>query len=149
MGMSSFCLFVSQGGQYQHSEQPAVQDGAVRQQPGEPGRGTNASLPGGEEKSRKSTLPDLATVRIFIIWILLLLYYVYTSELLIIKPEKMTLFSVLCRSTYSLFKFHGNGRVHQLSLLSHTLTNIHIYSYVSREEMKGQGKMGADKQTSH
>lgn len=89
MGMSSFCLFVSQGGQYQHSEQPAVQDGAVRQQPGEPGRGTNASLPGGEKKSRKSTLPDLATVRIIIIQIFVLHYYpYYQSELLLIKLRK-------------------------------------------------------------
>ena len=86
MGMLSFCLFSSQGGKYQYSEQLAVQDGAVRQQPGEPGRGTNASLPGGEKKSRKSTLPDLATVRIIIIPIFVLPYYpYYQSELLLIK----------------------------------------------------------------
>lgn len=60
---SALRLCFPQGGQHQYSEQPAVQDGAVCQQPGEPGRGTNTSLPGGEKKSRKPPLSDSAAVR--------------------------------------------------------------------------------------
>lgn len=60
---SALRLCFPQGGQHQHSEQPAVQDGAVCQQPGEPGRGTNAGLPGGETKSRKPPVSNPAAVR--------------------------------------------------------------------------------------
>lgn len=58
-----FIIFCPQGGQHQHPQQPAVQDGAVRQQPGEPGGGAHTSLPGGEEESRKPALSDFTTVR--------------------------------------------------------------------------------------
>lgn len=57
------CLYFPQGGQHQHPKQPAVQDGAIRQQPGEPGGGADAGLPGGEAESRKPPLPNPPTVR--------------------------------------------------------------------------------------
>ena len=40
-----------QGQQHlQHPGQPPVKDGAVRQQPGDPGGGAHPQLPGGEEE---------------------------------------------------------------------------------------------------
>lgn len=57
------CLCAQQRGQHQYSEQPAVQDGAVRQQPGEPGGGANTGLPWGETESWKPPLSNFTTVR--------------------------------------------------------------------------------------
>ena len=57
------CSCFPQGGQHQYPQQPAVQDGAVRQQPGEPGGGADSSLSRGEEKSWKPPLSNFTTVR--------------------------------------------------------------------------------------
>ena len=58
-------ICVLQRRKHEYSQQPALQNGAVCQQPGEPGGGANAGIPGGEAKSRESPLSDLATVRSF------------------------------------------------------------------------------------